>query len=191
MKKENQRVALTKRMLKEALLRLLQTEELNKINISQLCREANINRVTFYHHYTTPRDVLIDIATGVAQDLKQLSPYPQTPAQAEEYLEGICRYLKDHTNVVKVLIRCEIDSELAQVLWDVNTSVIFADQREHASDELDEENFRLVTAFLICGSYHMLREWLVGDIDKTPKEIAALICQLIRFDYLLQFQKKN
>ena len=44
MKKENQRVAQTKQLLREALFRLLQDENLNKITITKLCHEAGVNR---------------------------------------------------------------------------------------------------------------------------------------------------
>ena len=49
--KSDQRVIITKMMLKEALLKLLHTRQLNKITITDLCRESGINRATFYRHY--------------------------------------------------------------------------------------------------------------------------------------------
>ena len=45
---ENQRVRLSKALLKEALVRLLETKPLDKITIYELCAEAQINRTTFY-----------------------------------------------------------------------------------------------------------------------------------------------
>ena len=184
MKRENQRVVLTKRLLKEALLRLLSTQELSKINISQLCREAGINRVTFYHHYSTPRDVLVEMATDVSQDLKLLQPYPTTVAEAEAYLEHICRYLKEHSELVKLLIRCETDKDLTQVIWDINEQVLISNYPSRAGDQLDSEDYRLLTTFVVSGGYHMLRQWIMEDSRKTPAEIAHLICSIIRFDYI-------
>lgn len=49
--KDDQRVTLTKRLLQEGLLRLLETKEIDKINVTELCRESGINRATFYRHY--------------------------------------------------------------------------------------------------------------------------------------------
>jgi len=53
--RENQRVQLTKRLLKEALMKLLEEKPLEQINVSELCRVADINRATFYKHYAIPR----------------------------------------------------------------------------------------------------------------------------------------
>ena len=61
MERENQRIMLTKRLLKESLLRLLERKELDKISITELCREAGINRATFYRHYEIPRDILNEL----------------------------------------------------------------------------------------------------------------------------------
>ena len=49
--KDDQRTALTKRLLREGLLRLLSKTDLNKISVTQLCIESGINRATFYRHY--------------------------------------------------------------------------------------------------------------------------------------------
>ena len=51
--KENQRIALTKKLLQEGLLRLLETKTLDKISVTVLCRESGINRATFYNHYNS------------------------------------------------------------------------------------------------------------------------------------------
>ncbi|MCC8090140.1 MAG: TetR/AcrR family transcriptional regulator, partial [Oscillospiraceae bacterium] len=59
-KKENQRVMLTKRLLKDALIRLLNGKSIDEISVTELCRESGINRSTFYHHYGSPYDVLAE-----------------------------------------------------------------------------------------------------------------------------------
>ena len=67
--RENQRIALSKRLLKEGLLRILAGKRLEDVNVSALCRESGINRATFYRHYTCPRDVLVDLERDMMQEL--------------------------------------------------------------------------------------------------------------------------
>lgn len=59
--KENRRVTMTKRLIQEGLLRLLEKKELAAINVTELCREADVNRATFYKYYGNPNDVLAAI----------------------------------------------------------------------------------------------------------------------------------
>lgn len=67
--KDDQRIALTKRLLREGLLRLLSKTDLNKISVTQLCIESGINRATFYRHYEEPRDILNDIKYEIFQEV--------------------------------------------------------------------------------------------------------------------------
>lgn len=62
---ENQRVRMTKKLFCDSLLYLMQTKPIDEISVSALCRQAQVNRTTFYKHYTCPRDVLSDIATSI------------------------------------------------------------------------------------------------------------------------------
>ena len=72
--KENQRITLTKRLLQEALFRLLEQMPLDKISITQLCTEAGINRATFYRHYETPSDMLLQMQIDFSRQLQQHHP---------------------------------------------------------------------------------------------------------------------
>ena len=60
--RENQRIMLTKQLLQNALLKLLKTMPLRAISIRELCKEAGINRTTFYNHYGSQYDLLDDIS---------------------------------------------------------------------------------------------------------------------------------
>ena len=67
---ENQRVRLTKRMLKDALVQLMETKPLEKITIYELCAKAEINRTTFYKYYGSQYDLLDDIKADFLHELE-------------------------------------------------------------------------------------------------------------------------
>ena len=62
-KRENQRITLTKRLLKEAFLEMFKTTSLDKIHVRALCEKAGINRSTFYKYYSSPYDLLEEMVT--------------------------------------------------------------------------------------------------------------------------------
>ena len=47
---EDKRITKTKRALKSALLELLTTQAFDVISITELCKIANVSRITFYTH---------------------------------------------------------------------------------------------------------------------------------------------
>ena len=48
---EDKRIRRTKKLLRQALTRLMQQKDFQSITVTDVVREANINRGTFYAHY--------------------------------------------------------------------------------------------------------------------------------------------
>ena len=72
------RVRYTKMVLQQALLKILQTKHIDKVSIKELCQEAKVNRGTFYLHYATPNDLLMEIERQfIDENMAYFSPYMQ------------------------------------------------------------------------------------------------------------------
>ena len=69
---ENQRVRLSKMLLKNALITLLNEKPLEKITIYELCAKAQLNRVTFYKYYGSQYDLLTDIENDCFHKLEEI-----------------------------------------------------------------------------------------------------------------------
>ena len=48
--KENRRIQMTKKLLKESVFELMEQKPLNKITIKEICENADVNRTTFYKY---------------------------------------------------------------------------------------------------------------------------------------------
>lgn len=55
------RVRYTKMVLSQALLKILKKKSIDQVTIKEICDEAQVNRGTFYLHYATPNDLLMEI----------------------------------------------------------------------------------------------------------------------------------
>lgn len=181
--KDNQRVAVTKRMLKEGLLRILEEKPLEKIHVNELCRESGINRATFYRHYETPHDVLGELEMDIVGEfLTNVSKrQPRTLQEAQKILESLCTHVYNNASIFKVLFRCNSDEDMRQKL-----TVFYRQLWELRKDEmmlphLDEESVMMLITMLGGGCYCLLRYWIIYDIQKSPKEIAAIMCNVIRW----------
>ena len=58
---EDRRITKTKRSLKTALIDMLAKEDFEHISITELCRRADVSRITFYSHYNDKYALLDDI----------------------------------------------------------------------------------------------------------------------------------
>lgn len=172
--RENQRVALTKRMLLEALLALLETRHIQQISVTELCSRAGINRTTFYKHYNTPNDVLEELERNYTAEMVKIQEDEQLP-NAEKRIEACCVFLHQNKAMVRLLIRNGMDEEIA-----TKALIKLFQQAAAASSDIDhsvhdETDQKLIITYIVNGCYSLLRTWLVEELPKTPQEIAALL----------------
>ena len=179
--KENQRVTITKRMLKEGLLRLLEQKPLDKVRVNELCEESGINRATFYRHYQTPQDVLVELELDFVKQVASLSPKPRTEADARANLERACAYLYDHADVAKILFRCNTDIDMMAVLNEFFQQIWELRKEDPQLGQIDKDTARIILTLMGGGCYCLLRQWILEDIPKTPAQIAAILCNVIRW----------
>ena len=57
----DRRVEKTKSAIKHEVINSLNTNEIEKITVKSICDKININRSTFYLHYSTINDVIDEI----------------------------------------------------------------------------------------------------------------------------------
>lgn len=178
MEKENQRVAMSKRLLEEGLMRLLDKKDIDKISVLELCREAGINRATFYRHYETPRDILVEMERKFFNEIYEMVAKPTSIQDIHRYMEDVCVFLEERREKLKVLVLSNTDTLFVQVLMDVYKEIAQSNKLK-MFEELDEGSIELLSLYSSGGSYFILRQWLLGKIDKTPEEIAAVAYTLL------------
>lgn len=59
----------TRMVLKESLMELLKNKPISNITIKEICEEADINRSTFYSHYSSQYDLLNAIEEEFIEDM--------------------------------------------------------------------------------------------------------------------------
>lgn len=68
----DKRVIRTKKAIKAALFKIMETKALGEITISELTAAANVNRRTFYTHYHNLTDILEEIEADLVTELRTL-----------------------------------------------------------------------------------------------------------------------
>lgn len=173
---ENRRVRMTKAMVRNALLELLDEKSLGSVSVTELCAWADINRTTFYKHYGTPDDVLRDIADelveGAARDAAAQPDGELLPLG--EQVAAICRHLQGHPQEARaVLTHFSGDSAAVRGFMDARLSSGQVRMPAYARG-CDAATAKLLGAFLSNGIYSLMRCWMLEGVDKTPEEIGAL-----------------
>ena len=87
----------TKSDLKVALTRLLKQKDFEAISVSDIAREAGINRGTFYLHYVDKFDMIDQLIDEILQNIIFLlnKDQPKTKEEAFAPIVKIFEYLKE------------------------------------------------------------------------------------------------
>ncbi len=179
-KKENQRVRLTKTLLKDALLKMLREQPIHTISIRDLCEKAGINRTTFYHHYGSQYDLLNDITGRFLSQIAQRLAAADADSQesVQERVTVVFRYLEENLSVSRLLLNSNVDPSFAEKLFSLpKISDLMNASLKSCADPLQKH---AVVSFAVHGSYYLLQEWINSDLRPGAEEQAGIILELAR-----------
>ena len=178
--KQDLRVAVTKRMIHEGLLQLLEKKNIDKIKVSELCQVSGVNRATFYRHYETLQDVLREIALEFAAQIPHCPP----PRSVQDIHDGMVQtytYLWDHADTMKLLFHNRTDDEMNDIQMEFCREILEHHRENAPGMEMDEDTFQIMMALFCGGSQRLIKKWLMGEIRKTPEELADIMCRMLQF----------
>ena len=102
--KTDARVKYTKMVLKKALLELMQHKPVNKITVKEICERAELNRATFYAHYSDCFDLLESIEEELfGQFERSMQSYIHS-FDIAGLVGGLYRIIQENEAVCRVLL---------------------------------------------------------------------------------------
>jgi len=182
MKKEttDRRVKYTKTMLKNGIIELLEEFPISKITVKKLCETADINRSTFYAHYTDAYDLLQQLEQEVLQELMEhISNHIFTEKTEEivQVLNVMLGYIGENSDLFKVLISENGNSSFQK-------DIMLITQQKSITDLYDNKNIgartsEYIQSFLLSGSLSIIKDWLQDGMVEATEEISGLIAKLL------------
>ena len=175
--KDNQRTRLSKKLFQNAVLELLEEKGgIEKISVRELCAKAQLNRSTFYAHYTEPREVLAEaeeeILEETAAHIKRIGE--QLTGGGKEYLSSFLRYVRDHDRVFRVLLVTAADPAFKSRFIQLSILNLF----QHMQLTIDNEKQQYVYSYLLNGSFGILTQWIRSDYAAAVPELVELLFTL-------------
>jgi len=158
----------SRQWLFEALMELMKTKSYQDITISDLCRQADLTRPTFYRHFTDKDDVIIQYFRILFEEL-YASIEGEPDLTVRKMLLIYLEFWKKHETFSKLLVQSQCDSNSVHCnLLFVRRSLRKITLPEH----YDRRQFEL---FLAGGLYNCLEHWIDEDMAQSPKELCDQI----------------
>lgn len=172
--KQNQRVKLTKQLLKNSLMSLMHNKVIGKITIKEICEGAEINRSTFYLYYADQYALLQEIEDELIEHAQGHLKNIDSNAGNIPYLEALLAYIKEHADIFRTLL-CRQESQSFQASF---IEAAFLHLKLNLDFHCPEEVAGYIYNYLIMGCLSMIKQWIEADFDMTSSDMAHLIFRL-------------
>lgn len=179
MTKMDRRKKYTRMVLKDSLIQLLKEKPMSAITVKEICALADINRSTFYSHYSDHYDLLFKIEEEIIEDMnKTLSQYNYTTEEVEalQMTEKLLEYVADNRDICQTLLSEHGDQSFQKRVMMIAHQ--FTVQSWMNNNNIDKEISEYISMFVVSGSIHVIKSWLENDMNKSPKEMAEIVIRL-------------
>ncbi|MCD8501757.1 MAG: TetR/AcrR family transcriptional regulator [Bacillaceae bacterium] len=176
--KLDRRKKYTRMVLKESLMQVLKKKPIKQVTVKEICEEADINRSTFYSHYSDQYDLLNQIEEEFIHDMNEtLTMYNQNKdEEAVQMTEKLLEYVAGNSDVCRTLFSENGDASFKKRVMLIASnhtvkSLIF-------DNKLDPQVLEYASLFTVSGSVSVIENWLETGMEKSPKELAQIIVKL-------------
>lgn len=174
---DDRRVVRTKKAIREAFLNLLRSEDYDRVTITAVAREADIDRKTFYLHYDSVDDVLDEFIRERAEQMVA-SLREESLAQgggvdvADLFARLSVALVQDYSITENMVRHVSPEKLLSKVEGPLTEAIVECDALGLASAMGPYLSFGV--SFLCGGLLSAYRHWLAIDSDMPLKNLAAL-----------------
>lgn len=169
----NQRIMLTKQLIKNTFFELLKEKPVNRITVTQICENAGINRTTFYKYYLDVWDLLDKIEDELAGLMNNYIVDNPSPNSVDVVI-GILKAIRLHGDRYLSLASGHGDSNY------INNAF----NKWYAENDglvkvmlpgLEDRKRRWAYDFITQGDTAIVMNWLEGGMKENEEEVAAFI----------------
>ena len=174
--KQDRRSRRTQKLLKDSLIELMQEKEFKNITVKDITERADLNRGTFYLHYSDTYHLLQDIEDEVLTSFQEMiNSYSHSfhGNSLLPILNPIIHYIGEN-------------AALCHILFENNASVDFLDRFHHLIHQNGLEIIRAMFPgadtpvtncffeFITSGLIGMLKQWVDSGQQLPRKKLAEL-----------------
>ncbi len=163
--KDNKRKKASRERMQKAFIELLQTRDISKISVSDICKISCLNRSTFYANYLDVYDLADVIMKELVEDLKKVYETEwNSRTHSYDYTKLFC-HIKDNQLFYKTFFKLDYDNSYRSDFY--NMEVL---EQHYGNNHLDYH-----IEFFKSGLTAMIKKWLQGGCKESPQEMTDIL----------------
>ena len=167
---ENRRVRMTKKMIWQAFFELLESKSPDKITVTELCRQADVNRSTFYTYYDGIDAMIREGEEYVIERLTADIPQgTANEAALTARVEGALENIRRNRALYRtLLVNWDSDSFNRRLVGAlIDRSIVGNSEQSHYA-----------CTYYVNGIIGILRQWLTDGCPTDSQRLAGFLVQL-------------
>ncbi len=172
----DRRTRRTKRNIRNAFLSLIQKKGINEITITELSDLADIDRKTFYLHYSTVTDILLEIEDEVAAEVLLLLT-EMKPFSLSEFLKGLNSIMERDIILYEQISRTQSFLFLKGQCKDILKSSL--KEAFFVKSKLPEERFTIYAEYISSGIIGIYTDWLSDHHSITLDKLTEIASEAV------------
>lgn len=171
--KQNRKTQYTRMVLRDALMELMEQKTITQITVKELCVKADINRTTFYAHYTDPNDLLRKIEAEVLLSVSKAVSSMHGPIDKSNIIQifqELLQYIADNNKQIQILL-----SERGDVSFQKELFMMIYEKCELMTLTPHTSTKEFYFIFVLNGSVGLIQHWLKTGLTKPVNEMAEII----------------
>ncbi len=161
----NKREKASQEKIEKVFVTLIQTKELKEVSVTDICKQANVNRSTFYANYIDIYDLADKIREKLELEIKLLYQEERESKRNSNDFLKIFKYIKDNQIFFRTYFKLGMD-EVS----------IFREYDNHLSELLYNNNHvDYHIEFFKAGFNAMIKKWLFAGCPESPEEMERIL----------------
>lgn len=169
--KIDRRVRYTKKAIRESFFALLEQKPVEKISVTEICKGADINRGTFYSHYSDPFDLRRSLADELVQTLEaRMRELGVTRMSSVETFT----LMKENRELCRVFAGENGDQAALRKIIEKHTDVYLNEVLSKVQN-LPQATTEYLRMLLISSITTSVKHWFDTGLEAEPEEIATML----------------
>jgi len=166
----NRRTLYSKKVIIEAFLLLLQEKNLNKITVTDICKEADINRGTFYSYYNDPFDLMRSIEDEMIE--KMMSTIYISGEQ--NILNELLKLILINKDLCKIIFNEKNGSRVLNTVLNSAHDIAILEIKKQLPNA-NETHLEYFFTYSTGGIIEVIRKWINDDMKIPTEEVVQIL----------------
>lgn len=169
------------KLIRDAYIDLIQENQTEKISVSDIVKKADINRGTFYAHYSKPSDIIDDISNELIENIINVFEefaIPNFFLNPQPFLEKIEGLITENLTFYKKIMCFSVNMDFITKVKERLLEKILLDEKLPATIK-DSPQFKIVMEFFIGGMILLFTSYVQGTVELNGSNIAESLSPII------------